>query len=112
MQRQPRQHEQPEQPEQPDSASPAGRQTDRVDEPPLTGWAAFYDFVMQSYCWVIIFLMLYVLSAGPFYEPWRRAVDMGRRPLLQAVYMPLAGLCSEYEMVNTVVEWYVGLWQS
>jgi hypothetical protein len=28
------------------------------------------------------------------------------------VYLPLAGLCSEFETVNTVVEWYVGFWQS
>lgn len=79
---------------------------------PLTGWSAVYDFIMQCYCWMLIFFIVYVLSVGPLYSSWREAVDMGRRPLLQAVYFPLAGLCSEYESVNTLVEWYVGLWQS
>ena len=79
---------------------------------PLTGWSAMYDFIVQSYCWLMIFFILYVLSIGPFYNDWREAVDLGKRPLLQAVYLPLAGLCSEYETMNTVVEWYVELWQS
>lgn len=81
-------------------------------EQPLTGWAAVYDFVMQSYCWFVIFFALYVLSIGPFYQSWRNAVDLGERPVLQALYMPLAGLCEKSETVNTVVDWYVSFWQS
>ena len=83
-----------------------------VDEPQLTGWKAVYDFVMQSYCWTVIFFGLYVLSAGPFYASWRQAVERGRNPLLQLLYLPLASLCSKSETLNTVVEWYVGLWQA
>ena len=75
-----------------------------------TGWAAVYDFVMQSYCWMLIFFILYVLSIGPFYASWKQAVDMGKSPVLQAVYLPLAALCSRSETLNTVVEWYVGFW--
>lgn len=85
---------------------------DDDESPPveLTGWAAVYDFVMQSYCWTLIFFLLYVLSIGPFYASWKQAVDLGRSPVLQAVYLPLAALCSRSETLNTVVEWYVGFW--
>ena len=79
---------------------------------PLTGWAAVYDFVVQSYCWLAIFFILYVLSLGPMYSTWRKSVEMGKSPVLQAIYLPLAGLCDRSETLNTVVEWYVGLWQS
>jgi hypothetical protein len=82
------------------------------DEEELTGWKAIYDFVMQSYCWTVIFFGLYVLSAGPFYASWRQAVERGRSPILQMLYLPLASLCSKSETLNTVVEWYVGLWQA
>lgn len=78
----------------------------------LTGWRAFYDFVMQSYCWLLIFFILYVLSVGPLYSSWREAVQMGKRPVLQAIYLPLAGLCTQSDTINTVVEWYVAFWDS
>lgn len=92
-----------------DSENESGR-TEVVEEP-QTDARGFYDFLMQSYCWLAIFFILYVLSVGPFYRSWREAVDMGRRPLLQAVYLPLAGMCQQSETLNTVVEWYVGFWQ-
>ncbi len=82
-----------------------------VEESP-TGARGLWDFLMQSYCWLAIFFIIYVLSIGPFHASWREAIDMGRRPLLQAVYLPLAGMCQQSETLNTVVEWYVELWQS
>ncbi|MFK7818694.1 MAG: hypothetical protein AB8G99_08240 [Planctomycetaceae bacterium] len=87
-------------------------ESDLAVEPQLTGWRAVYDFVMQSYCWTVIFFGIYVLSVGPFYTSWRQAVERGRSPLLQLLYLPLASLCSKSETLNTVVEWYVGLWQA
>lgn len=98
---------------------PSDNQTDvqaatpvQVEAEPLTGWRACYDFVMQAYCWFLILFILYVLSVGPLYSEWQAAIQLGERPILQRVYLPLAGLCSEFETVNTVVEWYVGFWQS
>lgn len=93
-----------------EAADSTASDTGDADEQELTGWAAVYDFVMQSYCWTLIFFILYVLSIGPFYTSWRQAVDLGKSPVLQAVYLPLAALCSRSETLNTIVEWYVGLW--
>ena len=94
------------------TAGPKTDQPPAAEAKPLSGWRAIYDFLMQSYCWLVIFVVLYVLSVGPFYNEWRQAVDMGRRPLLQVFYLPLATMCNRSETVNTVVEWYVGFWQS
>ncbi len=80
-------------------------------EPPTSAWSALCDFLLQVYCWTLIAFILYVLSIGPVYSSWREAVELGKRPLLQALYMPLAALCSRFESLNTVVEWYIELWQ-
>ena len=78
--------------------------------PPKKGLAAVYDFLMQSYCWFAIFFLVYVLSAGPLFTPWQRAVETGTNPLLQIFYMPLSAMCEQSETLKTVLDWYVGLW--
>lgn len=77
---------------------------------PRTSWAALYDFVMQSYCWFAIFFIVYVLSAGPLFPSWQRAVETGTNPLLQIFFMPLSALCDQSETLETVLTWYVSFW--
>lgn len=87
------------------------RSSDELGEPGEPSvFSAVWDFVMHTYCWFAIAMILYVLSAGPLFSYYQTAVETGTNPVLQLLYLPLAAMCSQSETFDTVVQWYVSFW--
>ena len=60
---------------------------------------------------IVFFLMLYVLSFGPFFQNWYDAFWLDdKRHFIEDFYKPLTDLSQQSEIFRRWLEWYVMLW--
>ena len=61
---------------------------------------------------IVFFLMLYLLSFGPFFQNWYNAfwLDRDKEYFIERFYGPLIVLCQQSELFRRWLEWYVMLW--
>ncbi len=66
---------------------------------------------MRGTLWFVAALLVYILATGP--ALWLEITHPATKPVIEAIYAPLAHLCDRYPPIQSALLWYlIKVWQA